>query len=390
MKRIRQPRPARTAPDLEALLEEARALGLSSSKLEDAFWEERLSAKLDSLLKAGDDETLGSALDELFKSGDRGYETLADLLESRTESHTTGGAQADDLLLIAIPVLAWSRFSIPSGAIPGPVLQSLRVQLQAHILAADARLGLADVLFSPDQLPPGFSATARFTGQLGKQAQQGQNLHIDVGQLPETTNFLSDTRYLLAVVAVSRGQAIFRWQEEDGDREQSQRLWQEQGGAALRPLFTGCSLEPLLPLAFFSACREADRSARPFAMKASVAFLGSALTKEPSALQATIAPCYDEQRLVEYRVGFSLDDASQVIHGLVWPLLDDEDENTDIPGQVDALLRETGVTRITLLDHRFPVEYCDDCGAPLYPNPEGESVHAEMPEEENHQPRHLH
>jgi uncharacterized protein YuzB (UPF0349 family) len=37
------------------------------------------------------------------------------------------------------------------------------------------------------------------------------------------------------------------------------------------------------------------------------------------------------------------------------------------------------------------LEYCDDCGAPLYPNPEGEPVHAELPEQEEEAvPRHLH
>jgi hypothetical protein len=27
------------------------------------------------------------------------------------------------------------------------------------------------------------------------------------------------------------------------------------------------------------------------------------------------------------------------------------------------------------------MEFCDDCGAPLFPNPEAELVHAEMPEQ---------
>ena len=27
------------------------------------------------------------------------------------------------------------------------------------------------------------------------------------------------------------------------------------------------------------------------------------------------------------------------------------------------------------------MEFCDDCGAPLYPNAEAELVHAEMPEQ---------
>ncbi|GAB2180638.1 DUF2863 family protein [Denitratisoma sp. agr-D3] len=390
MKRIRPFRSSRATPDLDALLRDARALGLSSSRLEDAFWEQRLTAKLDSLLRAGNDEALNTALDQLYQSGDRGYEALADLLEARAESHTTDGESADDLLLIAIPVLAWSRFSIPSGAVPAAALNTIRVQCQAHILAEGVRLGLADVLFSPDQLPPGFSATARFTGQLGKMAQKGQNLHVDAGQLPETMNFLSDTRYLLAVAAVPHGQPIFRWQETDGDQEECRRQWQAQGGEALRPLFTGCALEALLPLAFFSACREADRAARPFAIQSSVAYLSTALSREAAAFQAVVAPFHDERGLLEYRIGFSLDDPSKVIHGVAWPLLDGEDENTDIPGQIDTLLREAGVTHLTTLDHRFPAEYCEDCGTPLYPNSEAEPVHAEMPEEDNHHPRHLH
>lgn len=45
------------------------------------------------------------------------------------------------------------------------------------------------------------------------------------------------------------------------------------------------------------------------------------------------------------------------------------------------MLRETGVKEVLFLDHHFPMEFCDDCGAPLFPNREGELVHAEMPEQ---------
>ena len=31
-------------------------------------------------------------------------------------------------------------------------------------------------------------------------------------------------------------------------------------------------------------------------------------------------------------------------------------------------------------NQQFPFEFCDDCGAPLYPNADGDTVHAEMPE----------
>ena len=58
---------------------------------------------------------------------------------------------------------------------------------------------------------------------------------------------------------------------------------------------------------------------------------------------------------------------------------------------VEAVLKEAGIREVVALDHRFPLEYCDDCGAPLYPNPDGEPSHAELPEEQAEAaPRHLH
>jgi len=43
-----------------------------------------------------------------------------------------------------------------------------------------------------------------------------------------------------------------------------------------------------------------------------------------------------------------------------------------------------------VLDQQFPYEFCDDCGAPLYPNIEGDTVHAEMPEQNNAPSQTLH
>ncbi|HTJ97765.1 MAG TPA: DUF2863 family protein, partial [Rhodocyclaceae bacterium] len=93
-----------------------------------------------------------------------------------------------------------------------------------------------------------------------------------------------------------------------------------------------------------------------------------------------------------YRVGFTRDaDEKEVIYGLVWPLLEAEDENTESASQIEALLNQYGVEQVLILEHRFPVEYCDDCGSPLYPSPDGEIVHAELPEGDSEAvPRHLH
>jgi len=45
---------------------------------------------------------------------------------------------------------------------------------------------------------------------------------------------------------------------------------------------------------------------------------------------------------------------------------------------------------VLLLDQQFPYEFCDDCGAPLYPNADGETVHADMPEQNDTPSQTLH
>lgn len=388
MKRTRLPRRTRSAPDLDELIKLSGLLGLSSSRIEDTFWEQRLTALIDRLLLSNDDDTLNSALDQLYHDGSVGYDELADLIECRAESLVAGET---DTLLIAAPLLGWSRYSIPSGPISADVLSTVRVHLKAHVLAADVRLGLADVLYSPDQLPAGFSDIARLTLKLGKAALHDKDAHIDPAQLAETAHFLSDTRYIVAAIAAPRGAPLFRWQETDGERETVLRAWLQQGAEALRPMLPACAFELLSPLAFFAASREAERQSRNYATRASVAFLGTQLNLEPADLRAVVAPFHD-RHLEEFRIGFTRLGSNDVIHGVIWPLLETEDENSDVAGQIETTLKECGVRDVLLLEQRFPMEFCDDCGAPLYANPEGEPVHAEMPEEEPGMtaPRHLH
>ncbi|MFN3984311.1 MAG: DUF2863 family protein [Rhodocyclaceae bacterium] len=389
MKRSRLKRRGGLGADAEQLIRLATGLVESGSRAEDRYWETQLSSGIDELLADGDEDALNAALDHLYSAELGAYEELADFVESRAEN-ALGVSDEHEILLLAAPVLAWSRYRIPATTVPKAMLANLRVHLQAHVLADGARLAMADFLFSPDQLPQGYCATAAFTTALGKAALAEDDLAIDTSNMPETVHFLSDTRYLLAAVAVPRGKPIFSWQERGGSREQALEQWRSQGGACIAPLLPGCALDVVLPEAYFAASRQADRNSRPYAIRASVAFLGTELQVPASGLRAVIAPFFDRQ-LQEYRIGLTQRDSERVVHGVVWPLLGPEDDTVDIASEIETVLRECGVTDIVSLDHRFPLEYCDDCGAPLYPSPEGEIVHAEMPEEHTEQPpRHLH
>lgn len=387
MKRSRLGRRSGLPREAEEILWLANGLAESGSRAEDGFWEQGLMRAVGALLQSGNEDVLNTTLDHLYTLNQRAYDVLADCIETSAEQFA---ASEGEILLIAAPVLAWSRFQIPALTIPGKTLNNLRVHLQAHVLAKGVKLGIADALFSPDQLPQGYCETARFTAAMSAATRNESVLQIDPETLPETNRFLSDLRYVLAAVQVQPGMPVFRWQEADGTREAAAEQWRAQGGACLQPLLAGCAMELVLPDAYFAACRQADRASRPYSVRASVAFLSTTLDVAPGELRAVVAPFYERQ-IEEYRIGFTNAQSKAVIHGVVWPLLGPEDDSADVPAQIDAALKDSGITRIEHLDNRFPLEFCDDCGAPMYPSPDGEAVHAELPEDKAEQvPKHLH
>ncbi len=381
MKRTRfgsRDRLSRDAAELQRL---STGLSESGGKLEDAYWEARLAETVDGLLKNGAEDDINTALDRLFEANPRAHDELADMVESRAETvRLEAGGKEFDILLFAAPVLAWSRYSIPACTLPASTLQTLAVQLGAHVFGADTRVALADFLFSPDQLPRSFCDTWQLTRDLGKASLAGDHLTVDTDGLPETNRFLSDVRYLVGALAVPRGAALFRWNEKDGGKEGALREWIKQGSPGLEPLLTGCAWQPLLPDAYHAACRNADRASRPYSLKASVAFLQTMLGLMPADIRAVVGPCYD-RRMEEYRVGLGPKNSDDTYHGIVWPLLGAEDESTDAASEIETVLREAGVKDVIFLDHHFPMEFCDDCGAPMFPNADAELVHAEMPEQ---------
>ncbi|HVW63621.1 MAG TPA: DUF2863 family protein [Nitrosospira sp.] len=406
MKKPRVPHRTKSPRLVKELCRLAAGLAASGSRIEDTFWENRLATKIHSQLRSGDDQNLEAALDQLYDTDTAAYGEFIYAIEAAIECCILSREDRHyDVLMFAAPVLSWSRFSIPSGAVTEEVLTNVRVPLQTHVLASEARFVLADCLFSPDQLPRGYHFTHELASRLWTAAVAGErDVHINPGQLAETSRFLSDTRFLLGAIAVPQGKPMFRWQETgspsgdkagskpaglEASREDILREWQVHGAEALRPLFQGCAFELLIPDGFFSAWRMTDRHARSYSMHATVDFLQSTLNITPDRLRAVIAPFYD-QWLEEYRVSFMLKDQDNVLYGIVWSLVGDEDENSDTVSQIETTLRECGVELTTLLDNRFLLEYCEECGAPLFPNPDGEVVHAEFPEEGEMVPIHLH
>ncbi|HXZ50038.1 MAG TPA: DUF2863 family protein [Usitatibacter sp.] len=395
MARNRAKSPPRLTRDAERLIALANGLNASGSLTEDRFWETQMSSLVAKLLDNGNDAPIDSALDHLYQTNLGAYDTLIELVENESESVVAmQGDRAWQGLLVAAPIVAWSKYSIASGGIPREAAQTLRVQLQAHVLAQEARATLVPYLYSIDQLPRHFSELRRLTAKLAEAAIAGEAPKLELARLPETAHLLADTRFVIACAVVPRGQALFRWQEDasgHAGRAGSLEQWIAQARPTIAKLLPGCVFECLLPDAYYVNCRESDRRVRPFGIRAAVAFLENALKVRPADLQAVVGG-FGEERVDEYRIAFSPQGDTEVAHGVVWPLYGREDE-TARPGPMDevvAQLTECGVTEVKKLSGTFTPEYCEDCGAPLFANAEGEIVHAELPEEADTQTAHFH
>ena len=390
----------------------AQAIVQAASRLEERAWERHLDVHLQKLLKSNHQDTIDTTLNALFKEDLNAYDTLMEGVEAVSESSIMveqheGAETSYQALLVAAPILAWTRFSIASGTIPGELLQTLSAHFAAHLLAEGTRMAMAPTLFAIDQLPRTHAETYAMTHKLAQAAHKGSAIK-PIAKPPETAPFLADTRYLLIAVVAPLGAPLFRWQEPQhqlnfmGERAHALEQWRAQATDNVARLLPGCGIELLLPEAYYVACREADKLIRPVSIRAAVHYLTNTLAVEPSDLRAVIAGFGEESadgQIDEYRVAFTLRQESEVIYGIVWPLYGQEDEDgTPVEGLIHAgiagvadqkapledilsHLNEAGVTHIKRHNERFVAEYCDDCGAPLFADPSGELVHAEMPDD---------
>ncbi|MBY0443784.1 MAG: DUF2863 family protein, partial [Burkholderiales bacterium] len=264
-KRPRTIRRSRGATEVDELIHIASSLALSCTLVEDRFWQDKLAYLVAEILNDEDEEALNSALDTLSKTDPQAWNELADIVEACTETHSVIiDKQENQAVMFAVPLLAWSRFNIPSDPLGEDRISSLRQHLAEHVFAKDVKFSMADFLFSPDQLPQGYCNTAKLSKLLAGLTAENGTLACEQASNAEPTSFLTDTRYLLGAIAAPKGQALFRWQEADHSRKDILAQWQKHGLGSLQSLFAGCAMESLIPLSYFAAWRESDRASRAY------------------------------------------------------------------------------------------------------------------------------
>jgi hypothetical protein len=385
-----------------SLVNLAEALSRSGSHLEDAFWEERLGQALDKSLGTRQNRTVEAALDHMLDQRLAGYDQLVELAEARSESLRFTHQDRDwDALLISAPCLAWTRYQLPAGKLGKAQHQELTQLLAQTVLAPDAHTCLLPDLMRFDSLPQSFQETRAWTQALAMQAL-GHRDRLPLRTTEAPDDLLADVFFLIGVIVVPRGQALFRWQSAQPDagqtgQEASTALWAEGCARILETVFTGCRTEYLPPQAYYSSTRQADQNIRPLTLKAALTWLQTAAHIPASDLRAAIIAC-GEQAIEEYRIGFCTRQNNDVIYGCVWPALNREESLPEqgAEGQVDtwdtiaALLREAGLQDIRRLPGIHPGEFCEDCGTPYFPNMLGEMQHPELPEEIDPEPVQFH
>lgn len=393
----RRPFAKRLPLDAEKIVADSLALAASGSKVEDIFWEKRLQENLVKLYTKGRQASLESAMAHLSKSSMEGFEVLAEQAETASESaliQTVQGPYAT--LLLAVPILAHTRYQIPAGVIKAQYAAALHQALLDSLVATGAQLSLAPFMYSLDHMPRVHHEVFQLMQLLGQAATVGKAIPTLPPSDIETAPVLADIRFLIAAIAAPQGQPLFRWQEE-GDRYAERgdcvKAWQVAGTPTLNQILPACILTLCLPDAFFVSCRESENAMRPVALTAALNYICESLSLTADELSVTIAP-FGETQCEEYRIGFSVGKQNDVIYGVIWPCSDEDDlapevlNNTalqSIPlddlNQIRELLNGLGLTNIVILNDLFTPEMCEDCGTPMFANRQADVVHAEMPEE---------
>lgn len=399
MKRTRTKSPLRLSKDAERLISMSAAAIAAGSIIEARYWQDKLESTAAQLMERSNDSAIEAALDQTFQANLPAHELLSRACEAAAESVVLPAAEgaANQALLVSIPLIAWSKYPIASGPVDEATLAPIRAHLFAHILADGVRAHISPFLYAIEQLPRGFSETRKLMRKLTQAALNGTSTRPDsTARESEAAEMPADARFLLVGVVAPVGAPIFLWQQDAQNEAHATHnecllRWVEQCRPSLAKLVPGAAFECGLPDAYFHNCRQCDLRVRPYMLNSSLELVEDSL-KVPASSIGVVVAGVGESRVDEYRISILRKGTSQVVHGVVWPLYgaEDDDEAPSPREALEAIFKEHRVGEVIRLPGTQTPEFCEDCGAPLFYDPEGEAVHAEFPEESEPPPVHYH
>lgn len=372
----------------ETLTEESRELlnlayraSDSTSNVEDRLVAEKIEALCSALLSRGIDSDIEAALSLLKAEEGTQYDDLLALAEGCAEYYADkDGAH----LLVLIPVLAWSRYKIAFGKMPQEVSCEIAKLYKSHFASPKAHVSIGNSLIAAEHIPERLTEVRSLLSRLVKPKKDASVVDISYLLTADPTDEFSDVRYVALGVSAETATDLF-------DAFSSERIefarklmdFSLKARAVLREFMTGSMLEVQAPAAFFTAWRQAVASERLFSLKALVKYVCIEKIR-PEKLIATTAIFSNlsennaAEPQPEVRIGISFTfDANRIVAGVVWPCEPAELEIAQ--GFAKEVLTLEGIKTVVAHDQLFPLEWCEQCGAPLYANPEGNVTHVEKP-----------
>lgn len=375
------------------LVDTCKALKQSGCIIEDRYWENLIDQKVAEIFRSNKKNQIDRALDFLASTDNETHDILLEHAETMSESCVLEkDGTLYDCLFVVVPVVAWTRFQIPSPTLNQKTQTALIKLLKKHISAASVEIAIHPRLCSVEQMPKSFDQTYLWCDALARQAL---NLPVTPLSSPnppaEDPPMLADTRYIMASFCVTQNRPVFKWQEASGHfSEQRQRClapWQQEALPLFRELLPACGLELTLPDAFYICNREADKRIRYAALSASVQWLQNTLDIPAESFRATIAGI-GQNEVKEYRIGFTFLDSNQVIYGCMWPLFSEEQE--DIPESITESeqvlhmieqLQANGIKHVICINEILNPGKHEEAEEPLFPNPAGELTYISAPDD---------
>ena len=154
MRRLTKTGSSKLNADSQRLVSLALEMFYASSFLESEFCRKKLEVLVFRLLQAKKQAVLNDAIEYLFTTDMEAYNCLLEVAEALSESAVIEeDGKKYQVLLVAVPVLAWTRFSIASGTLAPEQIEAISSRFARLILADDVRFAMAPGLYAVDQLP---------------------------------------------------------------------------------------------------------------------------------------------------------------------------------------------------------------------------------------------
>lgn len=360
----------------DTLVEHAEAIQETDCDLEDLLHYNVLKELCNRELDRLEDSQIEAALAELKNEEGPAYEALLAVAEecAQTKSDTNIVHK-----LLLIPIMAWSRYEIVFGAVNNEPLRKI-AELYRDTFSKEIRsVHIANLLFSPNDLPEKLCDVRKLLITL----TESETTVVD------TVNFLgtdhtpefSDVRYIALAVAENNTLP----QEPFNRIEHARKHMRFSMGVKklIQTTLRGSIFTVNCVSGFFRAWRSSEAAMRVYSLQALISFVRT-MGYGPSEQILTLA--YFDRAVqsqsepnIEIRIAVSTrENPDRVIAGIVWPVNDEECES-QLTLATDILTNQN-IRRIRTLDTRFTMEWCEECGAPMYANPKGEIVHIEAAE----------